>query len=355
MKLFPCRLISLGVPLALSVGISLVAARAGEAAQLYSNGPLASVPGGGAGGMDASRLQTNLGMRTLGLGIDFASGTLRAVADDFTVPSPGWNVTRIIVYGYQADSGFLSSLNDLRLVIMNGPPNGPAAVVFGNPAVNVLASTSFTNVFRDEQASPGGSRRPIMSASANVNVFLRPGTYWLVWALGGRLSNGPFVPPITIPGQLTTGNALWLNGGWIAARDSGTNTQQGLPFTIEGNLPGGTGPGPTLTVATNGTTFRAGNPFVLSATLTAGPSLVDAYVIFDLPGGATMSLTPGGIVPGVVPYARGFTPFNFSGVLLNMPMPAAPPGTYGVRAFLSIPTTTSPASPISQIAFSIVL
>lgn len=337
---------------AVFIGISL-AAVAVEADQLYSNGPLASVPGGGAGGMDASRLQSNLGMRTLGLGIDFASGTLRAVADDFTVPAPGWNLTRITVYGYQSNSGFQSTLNDLRLLIMNGPPSGPAAVVYGNPTVNVLASTSFTNVFRDDQGSPGSSERPIMSASANVNVFLPPGTYWLVWALGGQLTSGPFVPPITIPGQLTTGNGLWYNGGWGPARDAGTNTPQGLPFTIEGNLPGGTGPGPSLTVATNGTTFRPGNLFVISATLTAGSSLVDAYVVFDLPGGATLSLTPGGIVPGVVPYARGFRPFDFSGTLLSMPMPAAPPGSYTLRAFLAVPATTNPVSSPSQVIFTV--
>jgi hypothetical protein len=338
----------------LAVGALSLAPVTAHADQLYSNGPLASVPGGGAGGMDASRLQTNLGMSTLGVGIDFANGTLRAVADDFTVPAPGWNLTRITVYGYQTDSGFTSSLNDLRLVIMNGPPNAPgSAAVYGNPASNVLAFTSFTSVFRDSQQSPGQSRRPIMSAAANVNVFLPPGTYWLVWALAGRLGDGPFVPPLTIPGQLTTGNGFhFTGGGWAQFRDSGTNTPQGFPFTIEGSLPGG-GAGPTLTMATNGTTFRAGDRFVLSATLTAGASPVDAYVLFDLVVGGTMSLTSGGLVPGVVPLARGFTPVNHNAVLLDTALPAAPPGTYTVRGFLATPNTTVPVSSPSQISFVI--
>jgi hypothetical protein len=116
---------------------------------------------------------------------------------------------------------------------------------------------------------------------------------------------------------------------------------------------GGTGPGPSLTVATNGTTFRPGNPFVVTATMTAGSSFVDAYVVLDLPGGATVSLTPGGIVSGVVPYARNFRPFNGSGTLLSTPMPAAPPGTYTLRAFLAVPLTTNPASSPSQVIFTV--
>jgi hypothetical protein len=334
--------------------VAQLLAAAPAAAQLYSNGPLVNVPGGGAGNMDASRLQSSLGMTALGFGMDFTASTLQAIADDFTVPAPGWNVTRITVYGYQTDSGFNSTLTDLRLLIMNGPPSSSgSAVVFGNPVTNVLASTSFTNIFRDSQNIPGSSRRPIMSASANVNVYLPPGQYWLVWALAGQLPDGPWAPPITIPGVSATGNGLYLEStGWAPARDRGTFTQQGFPFVIDGSLPGG-GSGPALTVATNATTFRVGDRMVVSAQLTAGSSLVDAYVVFDLPGGAVLSLTPGGIVSGMVPYARSFRPFNYGGVLLDMPIPSAPPGTYGVRAFLAIPNTTSPVSAVSQVLFTI--
>ncbi len=359
MNLSPRRLISLIFPLALSVGSSLFVARAGEAAQLYSNGPLASVPGGGAGGADASRLQTSLGMTTLGFNVDIISGSssIRAVADDFTVPAPGWNITRITVFGYQTDSGIVSTLTDLRLLIFNGPPDSPAsAPIYGNPAVNMLASTGFTNVFRDEQASPGGSRRPIMSASANVNVFLPPGTYWLVWALAGGVASGPFVPPITIAGQTTTGNGLHLCTctGWSPARDTGTSAQQGFPFVIEGDVAGGGTPA-SLSVSANTTTLRTGNRFVLSATLAGGgPARYDAYILIDVPGGGVLSVTPGGPVPGLVPYARGFTAFPISAVLLDIIVPPAPVGTYAVRAFLAATGTTTPATPVSQFAFSIV-
>jgi hypothetical protein len=75
-----------------------------------------------------------------------------------------------------------------------------------------------------------------MEITANVNVTLNPGTYWLDWQVSGTLSSGPWVPPITINSQTTTGNALQYipsSGSWNAAQDSGTFTNQGFPFIIE--------------------------------------------------------------------------------------------------------------------------
>src|SRR4030067_1536487 len=51
--------------------------------------------------------------------------------------------------------------------------------------------------------------------------------------------SGPWAPPITILGQITTGNALQYtssSGAWAPALDTGTDTQQGFPFVIEGTL-----------------------------------------------------------------------------------------------------------------------
>jgi hypothetical protein len=334
------------------ISLSLAVATGGEAVELFFNGPLVSVSGGGAGGADASRLQNSLGMTSLGFNADFF-GNGNAVADDFTVPPPGWTITRITVFAYQTDSGLTSSLTDLRLVIFDGPPNLPTStIIFGDPAVNVLAATSFTNVFRDSQNNPGLDRRPIMRAVGDVNVTLAPGAYWLVWALGGQLVDGPFVPPITIPGQTTTGNGLHLCtcSGFDPALDSGTNAQQGFPFMLEGNL----ATAPTLAVTTNTTSLRAGDRFTVSAVLTPGsPALFDAFVVFDLPDGSTLSLTPGGFVSGLVPFAGGFTPFPFSGTVLDVNLPQVATGTYGIRAFLAATGTVTPASPPSQVSFTV--
>ena len=62
------------------------------AAVLYDNGTLVTHPGGGAGGLNASAVQTALGNSTYGFGHAISAG-LR-VADDFTVPAGGWSGSR---------------------------------------------------------------------------------------------------------------------------------------------------------------------------------------------------------------------------------------------------------------------
>ena len=327
-----------------------------QPAPLYSNGPMVSVPGGGAGGADASRLQNSLGMTSLGFSARVSGSTIRAVADDFTVPASGWNLTRVTVFAYQTDSPLTSTLTDLRLLIFNGPPHLPTStMVYGNPAANVLASTGFAHVYRDSQQNPGLTRRPIMSATAVVNVFLPGGTYWLVWGLAGQLNDGPWIPPVTIAGQATTGNALQLCtcSGWGPALDTGSHTNQAFPFVIDGTVAGGS-TSASLSVSVNTSTVRAGDRLVLTATLAgSGPTPYDAYVLIDVPGGGVFSVTPGGPVPGVVPYARGFSAVAMSGPLLNLVMPAVPLGTYGVRSYLTLAGQPTPATTVAHASFTV--
>src|SRR4029078_3997860 len=56
-----------------------------QGAVVYDNGPLVTHPGGGAGGADASALQTSQGMTIFGFGQQQAANN--RVADDFTIPA----------------------------------------------------------------------------------------------------------------------------------------------------------------------------------------------------------------------------------------------------------------------------
>lgn len=60
------------------LGISFTTAIASEADQLFSNGPVASLPSGGPGGAPVSRLQSSLGMTSLGFNVDFGTSSIRA-------------------------------------------------------------------------------------------------------------------------------------------------------------------------------------------------------------------------------------------------------------------------------------
>ena len=195
-----------------------------------------SVPGGGSGGLDASRLQnTSLAMNTLGLSV--STNTAVRLSDDFVVPAGGWIVSDVTVYGYQTGSTTTSTMDTIRFQIWNGDPSLPAStVVFGDTTTNRFSSTAFTNIFRDTETTIGNSSRPIMGVTASgLSINLPAGTYWLDWQIGGTLASGPFVPPITIVGQTTTGNGQQFSGtAWGPANDGGTLTRQGLAFTLGG-------------------------------------------------------------------------------------------------------------------------
>jgi hypothetical protein len=203
-------------------------------AVLWDNGPMVTHPGG-CSGVDASRLQTDLGMNTLGFGHQVIYGY--HMADDFTVTNPlGWQIDQITFFAYQTNApSDPSPITGVYYQIWDGPPDDPASsVVFGDLVTNRLISSTFTNIQRDSGTSPCANNRYIFADVTSAGVILPPGSYWIDWMTDGVLSSGPWIPPITILGEITTGNAMQYTTGWAAALDSGTATQQGMPFIIEG-------------------------------------------------------------------------------------------------------------------------
>jgi hypothetical protein len=203
---------------------------------LYSNGPLITHSGAGAGGASVSALQTNLALNTYGFGNQISAGN--RLADEFTVPAGGgWYITTATFYSYQTGSTTSSTINAANLRIWRGRPDlATSTVVFGDPTTNRMQSTGWSNIYRTLDTSLTNTERPIMTVVVTVNTALAPGTYWLDWQTGGTLASGPWAPPISILGQTTTGNAVqYANGAWAAVVDPGPNTAQGFPFQIRGN------------------------------------------------------------------------------------------------------------------------
>lgn len=205
---------------------------------LYSNGELVNSPGTGAGGLDESVLENvTLGLNILGFGSQLSAGN--RIADDFTVPAGGWDITTITFYAYQSFAT-ASTITGVNLQIWDGDPSNPASsVVFGDDTTNRMSSTVNSNILRVTETSTGSNTdRQIAANVVEVNTFLPAGTYWLDWQFDGSASfSGPWAPPITISGQTTTGNGMQFTGSWAAALDSGTGTQQGFPFVIQGIQP----------------------------------------------------------------------------------------------------------------------
>jgi hypothetical protein len=115
---------------------------------------------------------------------------------------------------------------------------------------------------------------------------------------------------------------------------------------------------PTLTLQLNQTAFRPGQTLIATATLTPGatPAVVDAYVVVQLPGGALLSLQlGGGLVPGVVPIAAGFTPVPLTQAVVTYTFTGAEPeGAFTFFTGLAASGSSPPAviGSIDQDAFT---
>ncbi|MBL7906500.1 MAG: carboxypeptidase regulatory-like domain-containing protein [Bacteroidales bacterium] len=202
---------------------------------LYDNGPLVNSPGTGAGGADESILQSDLGMGTYGFGMQQTAGN--TVADDFEVTG-NWNIENFEFFGYQTGSTTTSTFTGVFCRVWDGDPTAGGTVIWGDLTTNVLESTEWANIYRNNNGPGGATDRPVMRiVAATDGLTLAPGTYWVEWQTTGSGSSGPWVPAITITGQTTTGNAIQNQAGtWVALTDVGP---QGLPFIINGTGGGG--------------------------------------------------------------------------------------------------------------------
>lgn len=202
---------------------------------LWDNGPLVTHPGGGFGGADASAVQTGLNMNTYGFGHQVINNYW--MADEFTVPSGGWNIGGFGFFAYQTNSDLNSTFTAVHIMIYDGPPDNPSSnVIFGDGVTNMLTSSDFSNIYRVLDTDLNNNIRPIFQNSCMFEYFLPAGTYWVAWQADGTLGSGPWCPPITVLGQTSTGNALQYVGSWAAALDTGLGTPQDMPFIVYGSL-----------------------------------------------------------------------------------------------------------------------
>lgn len=204
---------------------------------LYSNGPYFNVEGGGAGGADLSLLESaTLGMNTLGAGAQNSAGN--RIADDVTFDSDV-EIDRLVFYSYQTGSTTASTMTGVNVRIWEGDlAGGSATLVWGDDVTNIMSDTSWSGAYRASETNPQDTTRPIMLVEAEVSILLPAGTYWFDWSFDGSLGSGPWQPAVAILGEATTGNAMQFlpASGWGAWEDTGTFTQQGAPFEVDGSV-----------------------------------------------------------------------------------------------------------------------
>jgi|GEM_PF-804180 len=200
---------------------------------MWDNGSFITHPLLGPEFTDLSILQdTSLGMGTSGYGGQISAGN--SIADDFVVTG-SWNISQIVFYAYQTGSGPQSTINDVRVQVYDDDPSDGGQVIWGDLSTNVLLTTEWTEVWRVRE-SDINQDRPIMRVLAETDgLVVSSGTYWVEFSVGGTGASGPWVPPVTIFGETTTGNAMQYtsaSSGWAPLMDIGP---QGFPFRVEGN------------------------------------------------------------------------------------------------------------------------
>lgn len=191
------------------------------------------------------------------------------------------------------------------------------------------------------------------------------------------LSNGPgsaTSPTFSLPdnGRLSVGLTELFAGKTCTAACTVRVSSPGVPVQVLGLL--GDRPAdavdpvlptadtivPTVldfTTAVNAPSFRTGDPFVTTATFTPGDTAtaVDAYTVLQFPTGQYYSLTPGGLVPGILPLLRTTVTGSSTIPLLALPLPAgAPLGQYTWLSALAAPGTLNLLTPIRVSTFAVV-
>ncbi len=196
---------------------------------VFNNGPIVTDPVGGFNGNALSMLSPPLS--TLGL-----NGTIRT-AEKFWLPEGGnYLIDSIGFWAYQTGSGFVSNFTSVFLMIYDGDPSSGGQLIYGDSIANGLLDTYFSGVMRASNSTPLDSTRPIMRV---VGEFMAPTqlvggrNYWLVWSFtaGGT----PFFPPITVPGIISSGNAIQRSNtsfAWSLANGGGIGFPAGAPFQI---------------------------------------------------------------------------------------------------------------------------
>ena len=172
---------------------------ANPAAILYDNGPLTTHPGGGAGGANASALQTALGLTTLRL----RPPDLGPQPRRRRLHRPGRRLEHQHDHLLRLPDRFDDDHDDQQRqpADLERRARRQASVVFGDTTTNRLAGSSFSNIYRVLDTGLTDTARPIMADVVTVNTTLPAGTYWLDWQTGGTLASGPWAPPVSILGQ----------------------------------------------------------------------------------------------------------------------------------------------------------
>ena len=184
---------------------SLFISPAALAVELYNNGTF--VTGTSPGGNTISEVPA--GYDTFGLVVaGYNSVAPQRVADNFIVPSGGWDLDTLTVYAYEG-GGATNTFSNAYVAIFDCDPTGTEDLTprWGSldpfAAPNAFVAQQPLNIFRVAAIAPEGTTRHIHGVTLTVAdaPVLPPGEYWVAWGLHGSFSDAVVaaVPVTPVP------------------------------------------------------------------------------------------------------------------------------------------------------------
>lgn len=222
-----------------SVNVSWNVPSPAKADMVFTNGPVISHPGQGYGGGDVSAMMEGSEL----IGFIGNQELNNSIADEFTLTGTT-QIDSIQFYTIQtlvADPSPGANVKEIYIQIYDGAPNAGGQVIWGDMTTDRKKQVIFPNYYRAPEDDLTNNGRPIMRTTALIGTSLEPGTYWLEVTVTSIIPTGApqnariVFPPVTIPGQTSTGNALLKVGGvWQDMIDPDTNGHCGLPMDFFG-------------------------------------------------------------------------------------------------------------------------
>lgn len=228
----------------LSLIVLLGMANFAPAEILFNQGNVVNSPGGGFNGGDLSRDFT--GGQT-GFASYFVNpGPHFRMADDFTVSSPGWQVTGVSVFGYSTSSAYgpipASAITGVSVRIWSGRPGDAEANIIA--ISTAIGENVWTGAYRvSSSAAATDATRPVFRTRADfTDLELQPGDYWMDYqltCLGPSGSTTGFTPQVMnpdLPASSPDGNGRQLNSaGWVNLVGGPQSQALAVPFIIHGS------------------------------------------------------------------------------------------------------------------------
>lgn len=238
------------------------------AAELYNNGPFITNPTGGTGSIAGLPISNADGFTVPGSSLIFSTSGVNAsvaantaLADDFVVTGPGWDLDSVTLFAFQT-SQTTATVQRIRVNLWTDTPFSA-----GSPSAPATLPTPVLATSLDLEAGPGtfvahrqgpsgtSTVRPVFSYTVSLDGLpnagvLAPGRYWLEWSFQGALSPSQNVfTPLVSPRSAVSGHnarqfaplsagaaPVWFEGreGFVAGQSEGRAYE--IPFVLSGSV-----------------------------------------------------------------------------------------------------------------------